>query len=184
MLFGLNLGHKLAILMNSGIAFNECFLKVHDILVGGLLEAKDRDAAEVFVLDCLHELESIFKVVCLLYRYVITHLIYYYLTKLTFINLNLFHQYSYHFHINNSSTSRSCNPANSLRSGFPHCSPACNPDSKMCNQMYNLLIPSRNWRRMPSSPKSTPSSSKFAAHSRSKPCLSGTRGPLQSSLFM
>ena len=78
MLFRFNFGHELTVLMDSGIAFNEGLLKVHDVLIGRLLKAKDRETAEVFVFDRLNELEPIFKIVCLLYRYVITHLIYYY----------------------------------------------------------------------------------------------------------
>ena len=78
MLLGFNFGHELPILIYSCIAFDEGFLKVHDVLIGGLLKAEDRYTAKVFVFDRLDELESILEIVCLLYRYVITHLIYYY----------------------------------------------------------------------------------------------------------
>lgn len=77
MLFRFNLAHKLAVLVDSGIALDECFLEVHDVLVGGLLEAKDGEGAEVVVVDGLDELEAVLEVVRLLHRYVITHLIYY-----------------------------------------------------------------------------------------------------------
>lgn len=50
----------------SDIAFDESFLEVHDVLVGGLLKPENVNSSEERVLGPLHKLELVLEVLLLL----------------------------------------------------------------------------------------------------------------------
>ena len=56
MLFEFELSHKLTIIMDSSISFDEGFGEVHNVLIGGLLKPIHTDSTEVSILYVLHVL--------------------------------------------------------------------------------------------------------------------------------
>lgn len=73
MLFLFYFLHFLYVGVDPCVAFNECFLMVHDILVRGLLESIDGNGTEIAVVDVLDKLKLLLKHVFFFNRNVISH---------------------------------------------------------------------------------------------------------------